>query len=69
MLTKSQTREVSKQDTDNMKLPTVIVLSNGYREASINGARLIVRENGSESWANVKPDSGLYAALNAALFS
>ena len=51
-----------------MTRPTVIVSPNGYREASLDGARLIVRPDGSESWANVQPDSELYAALNAALF-
>ena len=48
--------------------PSIIVFPNGYREAELHGARLIVRPDGSESWANVKADSGLYAALNAALF-
>ena len=47
---------------------STIVLPTGYREASLDGARLIVRPDGSHSWANVQTDSALYAALNAALF-
>jgi hypothetical protein len=34
----------------------------------MDGARLIVRPDGSHAWANVQPDSALYAALNAAIF-
>ena len=48
---------------------SILILQKGYREASINGARLIVRADGSESWANVKSDSLLYAVLNGALFA
>jgi hypothetical protein len=52
----------------NMNI-SVIVFPNGYREASLHGAILVVRPDGSHSWANVQTDSGLYAALNAALFN
>ena len=48
-------------------------MPDGYRRASFEspcfGAILIVRPDGSESWANVQPDSPLYAALHAALFA
>jgi hypothetical protein len=47
----------------------VITLPGGYREASLDGARLIVRPDGSHAWTNVQTDSALYAALNAALFA
>ena len=46
----------------------VEILPAGYRRASLNFSVLIVRPDGSESWANVKPDSEIYAVLNAALF-
>lgn len=48
---------------------SIILLQKGYREASIDGARLVVRSDGSEAWANVKSDSILYAVMSAALFT
>ena len=48
-------------------------MPDGYRRASFDstacGSVLVVRPDGSESWANVQADSPLYAALNAALFA
>ena len=48
--------------------PGVMTLPNGYRQASYQGATLIVRPDGSQSWSNVQGDSGLYGVLCAALF-
>jgi hypothetical protein len=47
----------------------VEVLPSGYRRATVYGAALIVRPDGSQSFSNVKDDSELYAVLNAALFA
>ncbi len=47
--------------------PFVEHLPNGYRRATYQGALLLLRPDGSEAFANVQADSGLYAAMNDAI--